>query len=63
MAKKETVLSVVQEQRDLLKELIKRLPGITAPEKPICSKDGRFIRNADGTVYSAWLMLINTIRP
>lgn len=57
MKKKETVLSVVQEQRYLLKELIKRLFGVTSPEKPICSKDGRFIRNADGTVTDTQLKL------
>lgn len=58
MKNKETVLTVVQEQRDLLKELIKRLPGVVAPEKTVCSKDGRFTRNADGTVTDTQLKLI-----
>ena len=58
MKNKETVLTVAQEQRDLLKELIKRLPGVVAPEKTVCSKDGRFTRNADGTVTDTQLKVV-----
>jgi hypothetical protein len=46
MAKKETVLSVLREIRDLLKaRLIVHGEGVFS-----VSKDNRFIRNADGTV-------------
>ncbi len=58
MVKKETVLSVVQELRDLFKEILKYLPGAIAMAKPVCSKDGRFIRNSDGTVTDKQLNLI-----
>ena len=54
MKKKETVLSVVQELRDIFKQRL----SITVLEKPICSKDGRFVRNADGTVTDKQLNLI-----
>lgn len=56
MVKKETVLSIVKEQRDLLTELIKHFP-ISALKKPLCNKDGRFIRNSDGTVIDNYLKL------
>jgi len=57
MAKKETVLSVLQELRDLFKETIKNLPRVIATTEPVCSKDGRFVRNADGTVTDKRLNL------
>jgi len=57
MAKKETVLSVVQELRHLFKETIKNLPRVIATTEPVCSKGGRFIRNADGTVTDKQLNL------
>lgn len=46
MVKKETVLSVVQELRDLFKEFVKRIPVTTTPEKPFENK--RLVRNSDG---------------
>jgi len=55
MAKKETVLSVLQELRDLL---VKSLPRVIATAELACSKDGRFVRNADGTVTDKQLHLI-----
>jgi len=52
--KKDTVLTIVKEIRDLLKSgaIIK------APEKPVCSKDGRFTKYADGSVLDNLLHLI-----
>ena len=57
MGKKENVLSVAQETRDLIKILVKSFGGGT-PQQPVCSKDGRFTRNADGTVTDHQLKLI-----
>jgi len=56
MGKGETVLSVVQEMRNLLKEFLKVTSA--APVKPICSKDGRFIRHADGKVDDSQQKLV-----
>jgi hypothetical protein len=42
--------SVLEEVRDVLKEIRDRLSQSVMPFTPIRSKDGRFVRNADGTV-------------
>jgi hypothetical protein len=56
MKKKETVLSVVQELRDLFKEILKRLASGVALNSPLENK--RFIRNADGNFTDKQLPLI-----
>jgi len=50
MKVEEKILEVLEEIRD-------RLPGVSIPTV-ICSKDGRFIRNSDGTVNDKQLKLI-----
>ena len=56
VAKKETVLSVVQELRDLFREILKRLPIASVFNTPFENK--RFIRNADGKLIDKQLSLI-----
>jgi hypothetical protein len=58
MKQKETVLDVVKELRDLFNQLVNILPGVIAAIKPVCSKDGRSVRNADSTVTDKQLNLL-----
>ena len=50
--------TVLEEIRNVLREIKDRLPLATCIVKTVQSKDGRFIRNSDGTITDNQLKLI-----